>query len=211
MFLGRKEIEVRIDRERLIELLDRKRNLKAANLDLRVGNEVYISGANAPTALSDVQPYVVLEPGQFALVTTFEKIKMPYDLIGLISIRSRFKMKGLVNISGFHVDPNFEGPLIFAVQNVGPNNISLRYKDEAFMLMLAEVKSPEKPTTEELNERKGPPRITLDQMAQLGGATVTIDKLRGQIRSLEVQLKIYGALIIAVLAGILIELLRGKG
>src|SRR5205807_102723 len=93
--------------------------------DLRVGSEVFLSEKRIPTRLSDESPYVVLPPGQFALVKTYEKVRIPPDLIGLISIRSRFKFQGLINISGFHVDPTYEGNLIFSVQNVGPNDIRL--------------------------------------------------------------------------------------
>ena len=208
MFLGKIEIQSRLNE--LIGLPDRCdrkiENVQAANLDLRVGDEVYVSGRATPTRLSETEPYVVLEPGQFALVKTLELITMPYDLVGLISIRSRFKMQGLVNISGFHVDPNFHGPLFFAVQNVGPSEIRLRYKDEVFMIMWASVQT----TDANLGPKKGPQRVTLDQMAQLGGATQTISSLREQIRSLEVQLRIYGGIVAAALVGILIQLVRSR-
>jgi dCTP deaminase len=208
MFLGKTLIQSRLDE--LIGFPDRRdrkpENAQAANLDLRVGDEIYISGNPTPRRLSDAEPYVVLQPGQFALVKTLERITMPSDLVGLISIRSRYKMQGLVNISGFHVDPNFKGPLFFAVQNVGPSEIRLRYKDEVFMMMWAYVQSAD----DSLGPKIGPERITLEQMAQLGGATQTISSLREQIRSLEVQLRIYGGILAAAVVGILIQLLRNK-
>ena len=50
---------------------------------------------------------------------TKESIEVPLDALGLISIRSKYKLKGLINVSGFHVDPGFRGSLVFAVYNAG--------------------------------------------------------------------------------------------
>ena len=123
MFLGKTEIEARLDE--LVEFPDQRdrntKNIQAANLDLRVGDEVYVSGDATPTTLSETNAHIVLKPGQFALVKTFERIKMPSNLVGLISTRYRYKMQGLINISGFHVDPNFDGPLFFAKCNETSN------------------------------------------------------------------------------------------
>ena len=102
---------------------------------LRVGDEVYRSEERLPDRLSETDPYVIVQPGQFALVKTLEKVKVPAEYVGFISIRSEYKFQGLVNVSGFHVDPAFEGHLIFAVQNVGPNDIRLRHGEPAFMMM----------------------------------------------------------------------------
>ncbi len=98
-----------------------------ASYDLRVGDEVFLSEKRIPTRLGGSSPFVLLPPGQFALVKTYEEIRIPSELIGFLSIKSKYKFQGLINISGFHVDPTYEGHLIFAVQNVGPNDIRLRY------------------------------------------------------------------------------------
>ncbi len=173
--------------------------------DLRVGNEVFLSEKRIPSRLSDEFPYVVLPPGQCALVKTYEKVRIPRDLIGLISIRSRFKFQGLINISGFHVDPTYEGNLIFSVQNVGPNDIRLDYKGAVFMLMLAELKT-------EYNGDPRPPgydRIQLEQMAQLGGPSVTLMRLKRDLDGLSLTLKIYGALAVALFGAVIGALLHG--
>jgi hypothetical protein len=38
-------------------------------------------------------------PGQFALLLSSEKIRIPPDTIGFISIKARIKFRGMVNIS----------------------------------------------------------------------------------------------------------------
>ena len=48
-------------------------------------------------------------------------------------------MKGLVNVSGFHVDPGFEGRLIFSVYNAGPRSIILDHGSKCFMIWFAKL------------------------------------------------------------------------
>lgn len=82
---------------------------KGASYDLSLGEEVYISGEDYPVKLSKSSPFVNLPRGQFALLMTKEYVTMPKDHLGLISIKFGIKAQGLINVSGFHVDPGFEG------------------------------------------------------------------------------------------------------
>ena len=66
-------------------------------------------------------------------------MKIPTDVLGFISIRARIKWKGLVNVSGFHVDPGFWGRLTFSVYNAGPGSIHLRQGDSAFLIWFANL------------------------------------------------------------------------
>lgn len=194
MFLSKPDIQ-----DRALELFpdwghfDREL-VKQISYDLRVGNEVFLSEKRIPTRLSPESPYILLPPGQFALVKTFEKIAIPADLIGLLSIRSKFKFQGLINISGFHVDPTYCGHLIFSVQNVGPNDIRLEYKQPAFMLMLATLKT----KYDGQPRQQGFDNIPLDLMAQLGGPSITLATLKQDLDRLSLSLKIYGALAITL-------------
>src|SRR5713101_2183032 len=75
-----------------------------SSYDLRLGSEAYLVGADAPVFLDDDQQYLTIPPGQFAILTCYEKVNIPKNMMGLIALRNRLKMQGLVNISGFHVD-----------------------------------------------------------------------------------------------------------
>ena len=46
--------------------------------------------------------------------------------MAFISIKAKLKFRGLVNVSGFHIDPGYRGKIIFAVFNAGPQPILLR-------------------------------------------------------------------------------------
>ena len=49
------------------------------------------------------------------------------------------KFQGLVNVSGFHVDPGFHGQLKFAVYNAGSNSIVLDQDERVFMIWFADL------------------------------------------------------------------------
>ena len=82
---------------------------------------------------------LVIPSGQFGLILTEEVVDMPPEYMGFISITSSIKFRGLVNISGFHVDPGYKGRLIFSVYNVSPNSIHLRRGQKIFKLWLSEL------------------------------------------------------------------------
>lgn len=49
------------------------------------------------------------------------------------------KFDGLVNVSGFHVNPGFEGKLLFLVYNEGPSTIVLSQGTSYFPIWFAEL------------------------------------------------------------------------
>jgi dCTP deaminase len=115
-------------------------------LTLRVGPEVYITpgleqsapNSHTKTQLGPSAP-IAIPPGQFAFLLTEETITIPPEVMGLISIKASFKMRGLVNVSGFHVDPGWSGPLIFTVFNAGPATVHLERGLPVFLLWIAEL------------------------------------------------------------------------
>lgn len=82
---------------------------------------------------------VIIGTGQFAFLLTEEIVSVPKDALALISMKSGLKNKGLVNVSGFHVDPGFSGKLIFAVYNAGPKEIVLERNQPLFMIVFADL------------------------------------------------------------------------
>jgi dCTP deaminase len=118
--------------------------LEAASYRLRVGEEIYIS----PSLKSDSKTKQLLKEkdsraipaGQFAFLTTEEEVRIPSDALGFITLRSKAtKFRGLVNVSGFHVDPGYQGKLIFAVFNAGPGPIHVTRLDEWFEIFFSDV------------------------------------------------------------------------
>ena len=127
---------------RLITPFDSKR-IDCAAYTLRVGAEVYISPSNKKEALictkrslDDGQGFVI-PPGQFAFLLTAETVEVPDSALAFISMKARIKFRGLVNVSGFHVDPGYRGRLVFAVFNAGPSGVHLSRGDDCFLIWYA--------------------------------------------------------------------------
>jgi dCTP deaminase len=82
---------------------------------------------------------LAVPPGQFGFLVTEEVVRVPADALGFISIRARVKARGLVNVSGFHVDPGYQGRLVFAVFNAGPAPVHLARGDDCFLIWFADL------------------------------------------------------------------------
>ena len=134
--------------ERLQTLIDpfESGRVDCAAYTLSIGAEVYVS-PNDQTAdpttvtickLSEGEPFTI-PPGQFALLLTEEVVSVPADALAFISIRAKTKFRGLVNVSGFHVDPGYCGQLTFAVFNAGPVTVHLRRGQPTFLIWYASL------------------------------------------------------------------------
>ena len=82
---------------------------------------------------------MIVPPGQFAFLLTEEFLRIPHSAMGFISLKSSAKWRGLINVSGFHVDPGFHGRLIYSVYNAGPTPIQLNRGQDLFLLWLADL------------------------------------------------------------------------
>ncbi len=125
-------------RKRLPELItgyDAK-NVSTGSYELGLGSEAYITGQKKKIQIGE-KGHIVIPAGQFAQLITEESIRIPAEAIGFISIKSKFKLWGLINVSGFHVDPGFYGKLIFSVYNAGVQDIVISRKTRVFLLWLS--------------------------------------------------------------------------
>jgi dCTP deaminase len=211
-FLAREEIKDRISRGELILAPEGSSGvvsfenikLNQSSLDLHLGKEIYKVGCTAPEILTKSAPYATLTPGQFAILTTDEVISIPNDILAFISLKSSFKFQGLVNISGFHVDPTFKGKLRFGVQNVGPSDIRIKYGEPTFSIFYSTLSS----------TNIGEPRkdnstgIRLQDVQLLGGGSLSLASLHKEVERLSTLVKIYGGLAIAALAALIVDLLQ---
>ena len=172
-----------------------------ASYDLSLGEEVYISGEDCPKKLSESSPFVSLPRGQFALLMTKEYIKMPNDHFGLISIKFWKKAQGLINVSGFHVDPGFEGKILFSVFNAGPSDVFLRYGEPTFMIFFYKLAGAvDQPYEGEMLEQENLPTKLVTSLKGTSASLSDVDK---RVRDLEVTGKIFIGLFAALAAGLI--------
>jgi dCTP deaminase len=80
-----------------------------------------------------------IPPGQFAFLLTEERVVVPKNALAFISMRAKYKFRGLINVSGFHVDPGWNGHLIFGVYNSGPTPIILSRGTDLFLIWFADL------------------------------------------------------------------------
>jgi dCTP deaminase len=113
---------------------------------LHVGAELYVTphdgirdpGSHTKVSLKEKECFSI-PPGQFAFLLTEEKLNIPVNALGFISMKAKLKFKGLVNVSGFHVDPGYSGKLVFSAFNAGPSPIHLQRGLPLFLLWISDM------------------------------------------------------------------------
>ncbi|MXZ71107.1 MAG: deoxycytidine triphosphate deaminase [Acidobacteria bacterium] len=198
--------------ERLRDLITPfdQEHIDCAAYTLAVGGEVYVTPNEQvadPTLVTVKRPalgeHFTIPPGQFAFLVTEETVKVPEDALGLISIRAKVKFRGLVNVSGFHVDPGYFGQLTFAVFNAGPVPIHLKRGQRIFLLWYASLDRPSE-KKDAIAARKGIDWNVLSgvsgELQSLAGLAKKIQALGDRIHDIEKQQKVNHALL-ALVAG----------
>lgn len=177
--------------------------------DLRLGEQIYITSDNMPIRLSEENNIAVIKPGEFALLITEEYVNMPFDLMGFITVKFTYKKLGLINISGFHVDPGYQGRIIFSVYNAGPNDILLRKGSPIFMIFFNIITDPldiyahRQGLSEQKFIRKGYEEIPLEMISLIKGSSVSLIQNTSKINKLESDIKLYGSIALSIIATML--------
>jgi dCTP deaminase len=115
--------------------------LEGASYQLTLGDEVYVTNSESgkKEILDEKNTQVEIKPGQFALLLTNEKLNIPNNILAFIGIKFSIKVRGLINISGFHVDPGYSGKLIFAVYNAGAQSMILEKGEPIFAIWFSDL------------------------------------------------------------------------
>lgn len=200
-------------------------NFSGWHFDLNLGKEAYITSQRYPCEIKD---YLTIRPGEFALLTSEETIELPDDTMGFISVKLVYKKCGLINVSGFHVDPCFKGNLIFSVYNAGPSDILLKKGTPVFMIFFCKLTQglgrfsdtypnknddySEKIQTKVKRaiERKNHELIgiPLEMVSGIKGASVSLANNNARMDKLEASIKIYGAIVLSIIGGLLLLILQ---
>jgi dCTP deaminase len=106
--------------------------LQPASYDLRIGSLVYSPSSVAvekPVDLSKNGGAYRIVPYGSAVLTTFESLRMPNNMVGRFGLKSGFARRGLFASVGPQVDPGFEGNLFISVLNLTPASHVVSYKE----------------------------------------------------------------------------------
>jgi dCTP deaminase len=182
-------------------------NVSTGSYELGLGSEAYITGQKKKIQIGE-KGHIVIPAGQFAQLITEESVRIPAEAVGFISIKSEFKLWGLINVSGFHVDPGFYGKLIFSVYNAGVQDIVISRRTRVFLLWLS---SWDEPGDVYKGKRLGQKSIPDEDMMKIRGEIPSPVVLQRKIERLQNKVATYtniaGILIgltIAILAKVLI-------
>ncbi len=197
---------------------------------LRVGPEIFVTPhidevyTQTKRQLGTDEPFQI-PPEQFAFILTEERVTIPAEAMALISMKATYKMQGLINVSGFHVDPGWDGPLIFAVFNAGPSPVHLQRGLPLFLIWFADLDAPSEKRKSGRAEATIPPKL----IAHLTNATDSLfaldkrlkeevekrreedDKLTKLVHDVETsqeRIKVTFAIVLTLLAGLAVFAFR---
>lgn len=105
-------------------------SLQGASYDMRVGEECFVGGHTR--VLTKDSPSYRLMPGEFILLTSFEHLKVPDDLVGHAGLMSEWAQRGLISLFSPQIDPGFQGLIVVPLVNVGNAPVPLKLKQRMF-------------------------------------------------------------------------------
>src|SRR5689334_11212429 len=199
---------------------------------LRVGSEVYVTPhtdhrdplAKVKDRLHEGEQFTI-PPGQFAFLLTEEIVRLPSNAMAFISMKAKVKFKGLVNVSGFHVDPGYQGRLVFSVFNAGPTVVHLKQGQDCFLIWFASLSGDSKKN----KDGKGNSDLPAELITAVSGELQSLEGLNSKIKDLEkrieerlnriepkqaeliTRLTIFGSIAAALLIGMVLYGIRGEG
>ena len=132
--------------------------------------------------LADGEPFII-PPGQFAYLLSKEEVNIPVDAMAFISMRTIVKFQGLINVSGFHVDPGYRGKLIFAVFNAGSLPVQICQGDKLFKIWFCDLD--EKADVSSALKEPGITDISNELVRGMSKEILSLQSLAEQMRQLD--------------------------
>lgn len=187
--------------------------IDCAAYTLTVGPEVYVTPTESVRKAKDgakvkldIGEDFKIPAGQFVFLISEERVKIPADSIGFISLKtSSLKFRGLINVSGFHVDPGYYGRIMFSAYNAGPKEIPVQRGEPLANIWLAKL---DVTTNKTYDPSKGLKNIPSSTIAGISGEVFSpivikdrLDRLENEIKSQESKARNYviGAIVIVFL------------
>jgi len=184
-FWSSQTLRARLKRDQLVSPFDDSRVVHSA-YEMGVGSEAFVTSNPSDSTQVASGAKIVIPPGQFGLLVTRETVRIPVGAIAFISMRASIKFQGLVNVSGFHVDPGYHGQLRFAVYNAGSRTIVLDQDQRVFMIWFADLDFPD--DNPYPDRAQGQFAITADDVSRIQGDVASPAVLKKQLDELKVEL-----------------------
>lgn len=137
--------------------------IQPSSVDLRIGNEfkgfkIVRKPVIDPMDPGDLESYMesfyieegepfIIHPGEFALATTYETVKLPGDLVARVEGRSSMGRLGItMHVTAGYIDPGFHGKITLEISNIGKMPVALYTGQRVCQIVFETMTSPsEKP------------------------------------------------------------------
>lgn len=172
-----------------------KNNYNDCIYNLCLGKNIYINSQNYPFVLNESNPYLIIKPGDSAILKSYEYIELDNNTMGLIFLNSIYKKRALINFSSDFIEPNYTGYIIFSLYNPTNKDIILKYGDPVFKILFQNVqrtssmKKELELTTSKKNKSKKVSSIPLDYVSELKDININLCTNK-KIHDLEIKLTI---------------------
>lgn len=110
-----------------ISPLDSDNNVQGASYDLRIGDQIWLWSTREISNPENAE--VILRRNDIAVIKTYETIKMPSNVCGILINQVAPHAMGVFH-PGTSIDPSFEGHMFVALINLGRYDVPLIWKDD---------------------------------------------------------------------------------
>lgn len=193
-----------------------------AAISLTLGSEIFVTPNNEKDSpvkqkLEKNKPQFIIPKGQFALLTTHECVRVPHNALAFISFKAKYKFKGLINVSGFHVDPGWQGQLTFSVYNAGPTDILMELGKPFALIWYTDLDSRASAKYSKIEDNQSPVfGLDMDKVSDMTGEVFSPFKLKAEIDTLKKEMVMleskilarYSLVFIAVFTAVVTAILR---
>lgn len=118
-------------------------SISHASYDLRLGDEYYHGGEIQK--LDTYNPYITIEPYDYAIVMSKETVSMPRDIAGRFDLTVSLFCQGVILSNGPQIDPGFEGRLFCLLFNTSDGKVQLGRGDKYATLETRKLIAPTDP------------------------------------------------------------------
>ncbi len=140
-------------------ILNAEVQIQPSSVDLRIGKEfkgfrIIRKPCIDPMDQSDLESYMesffldegepfIIHPGEFALATTYETIKLPHDLVARVEGRSSMGRLGVtMHVTAGYIDPGFQGKITLEISNIGKMPVALYTGQRVCQIVFETMTSP---------------------------------------------------------------------
>lgn len=188
----------------VIEPFD-EHQVQGATYDLRIGQQGATTTSKKVVNIKETG-FITIQPGDFAVITVDEILRLGPQYVGRFGLRSKFARKGLIATTGPQIDPGYHGRLIIGMTNLSPKPITLSYGDDLVSVEFHKLsEASTKPYSGPYQDRLalGPEEIesiTENEGMALSEVLTTLRSLSQNVGALTSEMKTFRWLIPAMIA-----------